>query len=180
MGEDRRSDGRPGGRNDGRSDGRNEGRNDGRNDGRPDGRPDERPEDKRLSDEKRQDEIRRQAVERRQRPENPKDYMETIEVPEELKKPLEKCDNHLTMSTQLSTEQLICKSPRESSNSSVHSSVKSLNKKGSTEVKKDENSAKFNLVLYMGLLHILFGFLMVLFGVLVILHDASLSQVGTR
>lgn len=115
--------------------------------------------------------------------EKPKDFVETIEVPEEMKKkPLEKSiDNNLTMSTQLSTEQLICKSPQDSSrtNSSVNSSIKG----GSTpQVKKIESNQKksegFNVVLYTGLMQVLFGFLMVVFGVLVILHDASLSQIG--
>ncbi|EFA05123.1 uncharacterized protein LOC660485 [Tribolium castaneum] len=70
-----------------------------------------------------------------------------------------------TISSKLSTDQLICKSPQES-----NSSVKSLEK---IIVGGDDGS-----LLCLGLLQFIFGFLMVVFGGLVLQYDASLSQLG--
>lgn len=89
----------------------------------------------------------------------------------ERKRQIERPDNNLTMSTQLSTDQLICKSPNDSSNPSIHSNTGSV-------VKEDSKKDSFNLLLSMGLLQVLFGVLMVVFGVLVIVHGSSLSQVN--
>ncbi|CAH0564607.1 unnamed protein product [Brassicogethes aeneus] len=78
-------------------------------------------------------------------------------------------DNNLTISTKLSTDQLICKTPQLSPSISV----KSL--KDETTKKK---TVRINGFLYLGILQVLFGILMMVFGVLVILHRASLSQYG--
>lgn len=71
---------------------------------------------------------------------------------------------NMTISTKLSTDHLICKSPQESPSNSV----KSISKQ-----KGDDNC-----LLCLGLLQFIFGFLMVVFGGLVIHYDASLSQVN--
>ncbi|KAK4874705.1 hypothetical protein RN001_014065 [Aquatica leii] len=81
-------------------------------------------------------------------------------------------DNNLTISTKLSTEQLICKTPQESPNSSIKS-VK-------TEVvqKKTVNKLQdlYNSLLYLGISQILFGLLMAVFGALVLVHEARLAN----
>ncbi|XP_044253415.1 uncharacterized protein LOC123004288 [Tribolium madens] len=86
----------------------------------------------------------------------------------EIQKSDENTDNKNsinTVSSKLSTDQLICKSPQES-----NSSVKSLEK---IIVGGDDGS-----LLCLGLLQFIFGFLMVVFGGLVLQYDASLSQLG--
>lgn len=88
-----------------------------------------------------------------------------------------KCDNNLTISTKLSTDQLICKSPQNSPNLSNRSANKEQQK---VEIRRPEKKFKLkclNLTLYLGVLQVLFGLLMSVFGVLAILHGASLSQV---
>lgn len=76
----------------------------------------------------------------------------------------EKNKNTNTISSKLSTDQLICKSPQES----PENSVKELEK----TIVGDDNS-----LLCLGLLQFVFGFFMVVFGGLVLHYDASLAQV---
>jgi hypothetical protein len=74
-------------------------------------------------------------------------------------------DNKNTISSKLSTDQLICKSPQESPNSSV--------KLEKIIIEGDDSS-----LLCLGLMQFIFGFLMVVFGGMVIHYDSSLSQVS--
>lgn len=99
-----------------------------------------------------------------------KKSLERIEIPEEVQKSLDKLENNLTLSSQLSTDQLIVKSPQESPDASVNS----LNQ----EVRKNDSKGCFDVVMCTGLLQVLFGGLMVAFGVLVIKYEANLSQVN--
>ncbi|KAF5288298.1 hypothetical protein FQR65_LT12030 [Abscondita terminalis] len=85
-------------------------------------------------------------------------------------------ENNLTVSTKLSTEQLICKTPQDSTNSSL----KSVKNDG-TKKKKKRNlnkEAMYNSLLYLGISQILFGLLMVVFGALVLVHEARLANLG--
>uniref|UniRef100_A0A1Y1KY81 Uncharacterized protein n=2 Tax=Photinus pyralis TaxID=7054 RepID=A0A1Y1KY81_PHOPY len=79
-------------------------------------------------------------------------------------------DNNLTISTKLSTDHLICKTPQESPNVSV----KSLPRDG--EVKKVDGDG--DIILYLGVSQIVFGLLMAVFGALVLVHDARLARVS--
>ncbi|KAB0793856.1 hypothetical protein PPYR_13476 [Photinus pyralis] len=79
-------------------------------------------------------------------------------------------DNNLTISTKLSTDHLICKTPQESPNVSV----KSLPRDG--EVKKVDGDG--DIILYLGVSQIVFGLLMAVFGALVLVHDARLARLG--
>ncbi|XP_071052286.1 uncharacterized protein [Onthophagus taurus] len=83
-------------------------------------------------------------------------------------------DNNLTMSTKLSTDRLICKTPKETPNSSLNGEEK----KEKLDAKKPLKMKCRNLELYLGVLQILFGILMTVLGVLTIIHKASLSQIG--
>lgn len=108
---------------------------------------------------------------------------------EETKKPdvvsvdaNKKMENNLTVSTKLSTDQLICKSPRESPNGSVKSMEKNnefKSVKGGYEVKRgcERLKERCSSTLCLGTLQVLFGLLMVGFGTMVIFQEASLSQV---
>lgn len=87
----------------------------------------------------------------------------------EIKNPT---DNNLTISTKLSTDQLICKTPKESPNVSV----KSLPRDG--EVKKVDGGG--DIILYLGVSQIVFGLLMAVFGALVLVHDARLARVSFK
>lgn len=98
-------------------------------------------------------------------------------VAEKLQSDKSETENNLTISTKLSTDQLICKSPQTSS---VEGSVKSLQhviplKDSDEDHKRNENETP--IALYFGVLQILFGLLMAVFGVLVLVHNSSLSQV---
>lgn len=102
-----------------------------------------------------------------------------VVMPEDTNK---KMENNLTVSTKLSTDQLICKSPRESPNGSVKSVEKNnefKSVKGGYEVKGSCNRLKkrCSSTLCLGTLQVLFGLLMVGFGMMVIFQEASLSQV---
>lgn len=92
-----------------------------------------------------------------------------------------KMENNLTVSTKLSTDQLICKSPKESPNGSVKSMVRNIEYKpvkGGFEVKRGcRLKGKCSPPLCLGILQVFFGLLMVGFGILVIFQEASLSQV---
>lgn len=87
-----------------------------------------------------------------------------------------KCDNNLTISTKLSTDQLIFKSPQNSPNLSDRSSPKAR-QRIEPRCTKPFRIRCLNLTLYLGILQILFGMLMSVFGVLTIIHGSSLSQV---
>ncbi|KAJ8984668.1 hypothetical protein NQ317_015759 [Molorchus minor] len=76
--------------------------------------------------------------------------------------------NMNTLSTKLSTDQLICKSPQESPSVSVKS----------VKTGKCQGMERQRVVLYLGGLQFLLGFMMVAFGILAIMHKASLSQLG--
>lgn len=114
-----------------------------------------------------------------------KERAETVVTEENENKPEKKieelnhkkCDNNLTISTKLSTDQLICKSPQNSPNLSDRSNAKERQRIEPRQIKKFKLKC-LNLTLYLGILQILFGLLMSVFGVLAILHGASLSQVG--
>lgn len=96
-------------------------------------------------------------------------------VAEKLTTDKSETENNLTISTKLSTDQLICKSPQTSS---PEGSIKSL--RNIIPVKDSEDNRKRDetpIALYFGVLQILFGLLMAVFGVLVLVHNASLSQV---
>lgn len=80
-------------------------------------------------------------------------------------------ENNLTISTKLSTDHLICKTPQESPMSSKRDLQYVAQKGGS-----DKNC--YSVFLYLGVLQMLCGLLMSVFGILVILHDSSLSQIG--
>lgn len=85
-------------------------------------------------------------------------------------------DINSTISTKLSTEQLICKTPCDS----PATSIKALRQ--SPVVKEEDREGgcgEFTPVLYLGTLQILLGIFMAVFGVLVIVHKAKLAQVGT-
>lgn len=73
-----------------------------------------------------------------------------------------------TLSTKLSTDQLICKTPQESPSVSV----KSL------KTRKRGEGDNQRIILFLGVLQFVLGFLMVAFGILVIVHRATLSQVN--
>ncbi|KAI4456685.1 hypothetical protein MML48_8g00000852 [Holotrichia oblita] len=88
-----------------------------------------------------------------------------------------KCDNNLTISTKLSTDQLICKSPQNSPNLSDRSSPKAR-QRIEPRCTKPFRLRCLNLTLYLGILQILFGMLMSVFGVLAIIHGSNLSQIG--
>lgn len=90
-----------------------------------------------------------------------------------------KMENNLTVSTKLSTDQLICKSPKESPNGSVKSLEKIDAFKGGFGVKGGCKRLKetCSAPLCLGLLQVVFGLLMVGFGMMVIFQEASLSQV---
>lgn len=79
-----------------------------------------------------------------------------------------KADNSLTLSTKLSTDHLICKTPQDSPNGSVRSLDKFAG-----EVRRTLRCT----VLYLGVMQLVLGFLMVVFGVVVIVQEARLSQV---
>ncbi|KAF5285915.1 hypothetical protein FQA39_LY04376 [Lamprigera yunnana] len=81
-------------------------------------------------------------------------------------------DKNLTISTKLSTEQLICKTPQESPNSSV----KSLRNEEIKQRKSNRSNNTYNSLLYLGVSQILFGLLMVAFGALVLVHEAKLAN----
>lgn len=100
--------------------------------------------------------------------EDKKNVPEAVE--ETLPKEAKEIKNMDTISTKLSTDQLICKSPQESPNASV----KSLKE----NTKKPPRKFQFNGLLYLGILQIIFGIFMMVFGILVITHQASLSQVS--
>lgn len=78
--------------------------------------------------------------------------------------------NNLTISTKLSTHQLICKSPQESG--SVKSSIPSSN--------VGKTKKKFDVILLLAGAQLFFGILMFGFGVMVLLHNASLAQVRNQ
>lgn len=78
---------------------------------------------------------------------------------------------NLTISTKLSTDQLVCKSPPDSSSVSVRSSIK--NEKKKKNAKKIETD-----ILCLGILQILLGLFMIAFGIMTIFHQASLSMIG--
>ena len=88
-----------------------------------------------------------------------------VEVVEENNNVNDNKNSMNTISSKLSTDQLICKSPQESPGSSVQSVEKI--------VVGDDGS-----LLCLGLLQFIFGFFMVVFGALVIQYDASLAQVS--
>ncbi|XP_063917202.1 uncharacterized protein LOC135132914 [Zophobas morio] len=88
-----------------------------------------------------------------------------VEVVEENNNVNDNKNSMNTISSKLSTDQLICKSPQESPGSSVQSVEKI--------VVGDDGS-----LLCLGLLQFIFGFFMVVFGALVIQYDASLAQLG--
>lgn len=83
--------------------------------------------------------------------------------------------NHLTISTKLSTDQLICKSPNTAS---PEGSLKSL--RNALPVKEDKKKNETPIILYFGILQIFFGLLMAVFGILVLVHAASLAQVNKK
>lgn len=76
-------------------------------------------------------------------------------------------EHTMTLSTKLSTDQLICKTPQDSTNGSV------------TALKQAKILTPNRIVMGLGVLQFLFGFLMVLFGVYVIAYKASLSHVSS-
>lgn len=90
--------------------------------------------------------------------------------------PEPKKDNNLTVSTKLSTDRLICKTPRESPNGSVrsHQEYKVMRR-----VYGDEWGLKRRCAapLGLGVMQVVAGVLMVGFGMAVIMEEASLSQV---
>ncbi|KAH1015892.1 uncharacterized protein LOC109538285 [Dendroctonus ponderosae] len=75
-------------------------------------------------------------------------------------------EHSMTLSTKMSTDQLICKSPQHSANGSVAS------------LKKRKMLTPNRILMSLGILQFVFGFLMVLFGVYVIAYRASLSYLG--
>ncbi|KAF7286462.1 hypothetical protein GWI33_005102 [Rhynchophorus ferrugineus] len=76
-------------------------------------------------------------------------------------------DNHtMTLSTKMSTDRLICKSPRESPAGSF------IDKKGKQIITPNR------VLMVLSILQFILGFLMVLFGMYVIAYKASLSQIG--
>lgn len=79
-----------------------------------------------------------------------------------------------TVSTKLSTDQLICKSPPSSVELGQDDSRRTSS--GDNEAGRT-SSRETPLALYLGVLQILFGMLMAVCGVLVIVHDSSLAQV---
>lgn len=79
-----------------------------------------------------------------------------------------------TVSTKLSTDQLICKSPP----STVSSRSDPERQQDLVEnVEKTIVKERTPIQLYLGILQILFGMLMAVFGVLVLVHDSNLAQV---
>lgn len=101
--------------------------------------------------------------------------LETREKLEPLDKE-RKPENNLTISTKLSTEQLICKSPQESPNVSVKS-FKNEEVSDDNNNKVDNGDVAYSSLLYLGTMQILLGLLMATFGVLAIVHNARLAQV---
>lgn len=87
-----------------------------------------------------------------------------------------KPDNNLTLSTKISTDHLICKTPQESPNASVKSLHRPDFARRSVVVVKK----KCCTTLYLGILQMAFGFLMAGFGIFVIFQQASLSQVSNK
>ncbi|KAF2899320.1 hypothetical protein ILUMI_06856, partial [Ignelater luminosus] len=100
--------------------------------------------------------------------------LETREKLEPLEKE-SKPENNLTISTKLSTEQLICKTPQESPNVSVKS-FKNEEVSDDNNNKVDNGDGAYSWLLYLGTMQILFGLLMATFGVLAIVHNARLAQ----
>lgn len=82
----------------------------------------------------------------------------------------EKPEINSTVSTKLSTDQLICKSPP--------SSVSTAGSNNEDKNKSATITDQTPIVLYLGVLQILFGLLMAVFGVLVLIHESNLSQVN--
>lgn len=79
-----------------------------------------------------------------------------------------------TVSTKLSTDQLICKSPPSTVSSR---SDQERHQELDNGVDQTNNKERTPIQLYLGILQILFGMLMAVFGVLVLVHDSNLSQV---
>lgn len=75
-------------------------------------------------------------------------------------------EHSMTLSTKMSTDQLICKSPQHSPNGSVVS------------LKQRKLLTPNRILMSLGIFQFAFGFLMVLFGVYVIAYRASLSYVS--
>ncbi|KRT86527.1 hypothetical protein AMK59_2184, partial [Oryctes borbonicus] len=88
-----------------------------------------------------------------------------------------KCDNNLTISTKLSTDLLICKSPQNSPNLSERLTPKAR-QRIEPRCEKRFKLRCLNLTLYLGVLQILFGLLMSVFGALAIIQGSNLSQIG--
>lgn len=87
----------------------------------------------------------------------------------------EKREINSTVSTKLSTDQLICKSPPSSVSTADGSNHEEKN-----ITKSIPATEQTPIVLYLGLLQVLFGLLMAVFGVLVLIHESNLSQVCGR
>lgn len=105
---------------------------------------------------------------------NKKEYQDVVE---EMK---EKIDNNLTISTKLSTEQLICKTPQESPSASLKCN-KDVSMQSSNVIKEKpriNNIRPTSSIIYWANLQILFGILMIVAGGFVIYHKASLYQVS--
>lgn len=103
---------------------------------------------------------------------------ETQELVEEMK---EKIDNNLTISTKLSTEQLICKTPQESPSASLKCNKDALPPSSSSNainIKPKINNVPKSSIIYWANLQILFGILMIVAGGFVIYYKASLYQVS--
>ena len=84
-----------------------------------------------------------------------------------------KCENNLTISTKLSTDNLISKSPEGSPNLSL----RQVQEDGSGKRRLLRISC-LNSTLYLGVFQVVLGILMTVFGALVIIHNANLSQVS--
>lgn len=98
--------------------------------------------------------------------------------------PSPQLDNNLTISTKISTDQLICKTPQDSPMNSLAKTKRKIqddpafekNAKKISEVDTIETNC-YNVLLYLALMQIFLGLLMCTFGVLVIMNEASLAQV---
>lgn len=90
-----------------------------------------------------------------------------------------KAENNLTVSTKMSTDRLLCKTPRESPNGSLKEGGE-LKKQGGFCVLDGGCGLREKCAppLCLGGLQVVCGVAMVGFGVMVILQEASLSQVG--
>ncbi|XP_060523376.1 uncharacterized protein LOC132700203 isoform X2 [Cylas formicarius] len=75
-------------------------------------------------------------------------------------------ETNMTISTKLSTDRLICKTPHQS----LTGSIKSVTSK--KKCNPDQ------IILFLGTFQFILGFLMMIFGIFVIAHKASLSQLG--